>query len=91
MIIQELLEGTWNRRFREFSVLVHKSPEDRQNIVDTLLELRKTKDLSFGERKMLELAQDYDTYKKEQNEKIKLLKEQDEKVKFLNNYKDSKK
>lgn len=39
---------------------VLECPSGRVDIVDTLHEMAKTKDLSYGERKMLDLAEHYE-------------------------------
>ena len=69
--LEQLTDQTsWNRRYREMQELVHKSPEARKLVATALLIISKKKDLSFGERKMLDLAQNYEEYKKEQEKKV---------------------
>ena len=53
--LEQLTDQTsWNRRYREMQELVHKSPEARKLVATALLIISKKKDLSFGERKMLD-------------------------------------
>lgn len=50
--------GTWNKRYREFMEMISTGDIDKvSHVVVSLRSLRKTKDLSFGERKMLEQAE----------------------------------
>lgn len=63
-------QTSWNRRYKEMQELLHKGPEERKLIAEALLIISKTKDLSFGERKMLDQAQNYEEYLKEQNKKV---------------------
>jgi hypothetical protein len=62
--------GTWNKRYREMQSLVHQGPEARKLIVDAFTIISKSKDLSFGERKMLDLAQNYQKHKDEHDAKV---------------------
>lgn len=73
---QELADvSTWNKRYREMESLVHQGPEARAIIVEALNILKDNKDLSFGERKMLDLALNYDKIKAEHEAKVKRLDE----------------
>ena len=67
--------GTWNRSYRDMQALLHQSHEARKLIVIALLIIQLNRDLSFGERKMLDQAQNYDKYKAEQDKKVALLSE----------------
>lgn len=62
--------GTWNRRYREMQELLHQGPEARSVIVEALNILKDDKDLSFGERKMLDHALNYEKFKAEQDAKV---------------------
>lgn len=62
--------GTWNKRYRILSDLVHKGPEARKLVVQALTTIKENKDLSFGERKLLDLANNYEEFKKEWEEKV---------------------
>jgi CarD family transcriptional regulator len=52
-------QSTWNRRYREYSERI-KSGQlvDISFVFSALLSIKKTKDLSFGERKMLDQSVD---------------------------------
>lgn len=63
-------QSTWNRRYRLFQAMLHDGPEERTYIVQCLEYLKQHKDLSFGERKMLDMAQGYDAWIAEQKKKI---------------------
>jgi RNA polymerase-interacting CarD/CdnL/TRCF family regulator len=67
---KDLTVGTWNRRYREMRDLLHKGPDERKLIVEALNIVKTQKDLSFGERKMLDAAQNYEEYLKEQNKNV---------------------
>ena len=49
--------------------VVH-TPEGRVQIIEALEHIKLTKDLSFGERKLLDFAKNYEIYKKEHEAKI---------------------
>ena len=74
--LEDLVQTTsWNRRYRDMQELLHQGPEARKLIVDALVILLKTKDLSFGERRLFDQASNYSKYLAEQNEKVKLMSE----------------
>lgn len=50
--------STWNRRYREFMDRLNTGNiDDTAFVYRSLIVLRETKDLSFGERKMLDVAE----------------------------------
>ena len=61
---------TWNHRYRLMQEVLHTTPEARKLIVDALTIISQSKDLSFGERKMLDHAQNYDRYRAELDAKV---------------------
>ena len=63
-------DNTWNKGYRQMQELLHHSPEARKLIVDALTIIKERKDLSFGERKMLDCAINYDEYIKELRAKV---------------------
>ena len=62
--------GTWNRRYRELNELVHKNKQARELVVRVLNYFKTIKDLNFGERKMLDLAMNYDAIKVGHDKKV---------------------
>lgn len=62
---------TWNCRYREMQELLPKSPEARKLIVDALIIIKTQKDLSFGERKMLDSAQNWDSHMRRLQENLR--------------------
>ena len=74
--IKELTEQTtWNKRYKWMAELVHESYEARTLIVEALGILKLSKDLSYGERKMLDLAINYEQHKAEHEQKVKNLED----------------
>jgi RNA polymerase-interacting CarD/CdnL/TRCF family regulator len=67
--VKELSVGTWNRRYRQFQELLVQGPEARKLVADALIAISTTKDLSYGERKMLSAAQNWDKYLSDLQEK----------------------
>lgn len=61
---------TWNKRYLQLCEALHMGPEVRVAIVSYMKRLMITKDLSFGERKLLDQVMNYDEYVKEQNKKV---------------------
>lgn len=61
--------STWNRRYKEMTEIVH-TQEGRVEIIEFLTYLKGVKDLSFGERKLLDLAQNYEERMKEYNANV---------------------
>jgi len=48
-------QDTWNKRYREYMERIQVgTPEDLETVFSDLIGLRNSKDLSFGERKMLD-------------------------------------
>lgn len=61
---------TWNKRYKELTELLHTNDEIRKKVVIYMYKLIKVKDLSFGERKLLDQFENYYEYLKQQNEKV---------------------
>lgn len=60
---------TWNKRYHILKEMLH-TEEGRKQVVKELTKLMKTKDLSFGERKMLDQAQNWEAFIAEQKKYI---------------------
>lgn len=59
MNLDHLKNATWNTRCRELQELMHKGDEERSAVIAFLEDRAQSRDLTFGELKLLDAAKNY--------------------------------